>query len=61
MTYETILAMPDSLEKYRLLGNKLLKLQFHGATFFKAVEEHQRLFKIYNDEYMKKYILPFTK
>lgn len=61
MRYETIIAMPDSLEKYKKLGNKLMQLQPHGPLFEKALKEYKRLYKIYNDEYMKKYIIPFTK
>ena len=47
MKYETILAMPDSKEKFLKLERKLLKLQNHGATFFKALDEYNRLHKIY--------------
>lgn len=47
MKYETILAMPDSKEKFNRLENKLLKLQHHGEMFFKAQEEYKRLFQIY--------------
>lgn len=49
MKYETILALPDSKEKFLKLENKLLKLQHHGATFFKALEEYNRLHKIYRN------------
>lgn len=54
MRYETILAMPDSMEKYAKLTGKLLKLQPHGPLFCKALEEQQRLFKIYGHEYAEK-------
>ena len=47
MKYETILAMPDSKEKFLKLERKLLKLQHHGQMFFKAQEEWRRLFNIY--------------
>lgn len=47
MRYETILAMPDSKEKFLKLERKLLKLQHHGVDFFKAKEEWRRLFEIY--------------
>lgn len=47
MRYETILAMPDSKEKFLKLERKLLGLQHHGAEFFKAKEEWRRLFEIY--------------
>lgn len=47
MKYETIMKMPDSLEKFNKLENKLLKLQHHGEMFFMACEEYRRLFKIY--------------
>lgn len=47
MKYETILAMPDSKEKLLKLERKLLRLQHHGADFFKAKEEWRRLFNIY--------------
>lgn len=49
MKYETILAMPDSKEKFNRLENKLLKLQHHGEMFYKALEEYNRLFKIYRE------------
>ena len=51
MKYETILKMPDSYEKYRKLENKLLKIQFHGAIFFEALEEWKRLYNIYHINY----------
>lgn len=47
MKYETILAKPDSKEKFLQLERKLLKLQHHGEDFFKAKEEYKRLFDIY--------------
>jgi hypothetical protein len=47
MKYETILAMPDSKEKFLKLERKLLKLQHHGADFFKAKDEWRRLFDVY--------------
>ena len=47
MKYETILAMPDSKEKFLKLERKLLQLQPHGPLFFKAKEEWHRLFAIY--------------
>ena len=45
--YKTILAKPDSREKFLQLERKLLKLQPHGADFFRALEEYNRLFEIY--------------
>lgn len=48
MKYETILALPDSFEKYKKLERKLLRLQWHGADFFEAKKEWSRLFKIYH-------------
>ena len=50
MKYDTILAMPDSKEKFLKLERKLLKLQLHGKEFVKASEEYGRLFKIYRDQ-----------
>ena len=50
MKYETILAMPDSYEKYQKLERKLLKLQVHGALFFEAQKEWRRLYAIYHNE-----------
>lgn len=50
MKYETILAMPDSYEKYQKLERKLLKLQHHGEMFFKAKNEWRRLYAIYHNE-----------
>ena len=47
MKYETILAMPDSKEKFNKLENKLLKLQHHGEIYFKALDEYNRLHKLY--------------
>lgn len=47
MKYETILAMPDSKEKFLKLELKLLQLQHHGADFFKAKEEWRRLYDLY--------------
>lgn len=47
MKYETIMAMPDSREKFLKLERKLLQLQPHGAMFDKAREEWRRLFDIY--------------
>lgn len=54
LKYETILAMPDSYEKYQKLERKLLKLQFHDEMFFKAKDEWSRLWKIYHKERMMK-------
>ena len=50
MRYETILAMPDSKEKFLKLERKLLQLQHHGADFFKAKEEWRRLYDLYRRE-----------
>lgn len=50
MKYETILALPDSKEKFLKLERKLLKLQQHGPLFFKALDEYKRLFKIYRPQ-----------
>jgi len=50
MKYETILNMPDSKEKFKKLELKLMSLQHHGATFFKALDEYNRLFKIYRPQ-----------
>jgi hypothetical protein len=47
MKYETIMAMPDSREKFLKLERKLLKLQHHGAEFFRAKEEWRRLYEVY--------------
>lgn len=47
MRYDTILAMPDSREKFLKLERKLLKLQHHGSDFFRAKEEWRRLFDLY--------------
>ena len=47
MKYETLLAMPDSKEKFLKLEGKLLKLQPHGALFEKARNEWRRLYDIY--------------
>lgn len=47
MKYETIIALPDSERKFRLLENKLLKLQHHGEAFFKALDEYNRLYTVY--------------
>lgn len=47
MSYKTIMALPDSKEKFLALERKLLALQYHGADFFKAQEEWLRLFHIY--------------
>lgn len=47
MKYRTILAMPDSREKFYKLERKLLKLQPHGKEFFEAKDEWKRLFNIY--------------
>lgn len=47
MKYETILAMPDSKEKFLKLERKLLQLQHHGTVFFEAKKEWRRLFEIY--------------
>lgn len=50
MKYETILAMPDSYEKYQKLERKLLKLQVHGALFFEVQKEWRRLYTFYHKE-----------
>ena len=50
MKYETILAMPDSPEKFKKLEKKLMQLQHHGGDFFAALAEFNRLFKIYRTE-----------
>lgn len=47
MRYETILAMPDSKEKFLKLERKLLRLQHHGDDFFRAKEEWRRLYDLY--------------
>lgn len=47
MKYETILNLPDSKEKFLKLERKLLKLQPHGAEFFEALKEYNRLFDLY--------------
>lgn len=47
MKYSTILAKPDSKEKFQQLERKLLKLQWHGDEFFEALEEWHRLWEIY--------------
>lgn len=47
MKYSTILAMPDSKEKFLRLEKKLLQLQPHGIEFLNAKEEWRRLFNIY--------------
>jgi hypothetical protein len=49
MKYSTILAMPDSKEKFLKLERKLLQLQHHGQDFFEAKEEWRRLFHIYRE------------
>ena len=48
MKYKTIIALPDSREKYLKLEKKLLKIQYHGPEFFEAKKEWSRLFKIYH-------------
>lgn len=48
MKYKTIIALPDSREKYLKLEKKLLRLQFHGPEFFEAMEEWRRLFDLYH-------------
>ena len=50
MKYSTILAMPDSIQKFHRLERKLLKLQPHGAEFEEAKKEWHRLFNIYRKE-----------
>lgn len=51
MKYSTILAMPDSYEKFNKLENKLLKLQITGGPeWCRANEEWKRLFKKYQEE-----------
>ena len=47
ISYEKLLALPDSPEKFLLLEKKLLKLQHHGADFFRALEEYKRMFPKY--------------
>lgn len=47
MSYDTLIALPDSKQKFLTLERKLMKLQHHGQDFFKAKEEWSRLFKIY--------------
>jgi hypothetical protein len=47
MSYKTLMALPDSKEKFLALERKLLKLQHHGNDFFEAKEEWRRLFHIY--------------
>lgn len=47
MKYETLLAMPDSKEKFLKLERKLMQLQPHGPLFEKASQEWRRLFDIY--------------
>lgn len=62
MTYESILSMPDSKEKFLKLECKLLQIQMKGALFFAAKEEWSRLFKIYRKggEHIMKYYLTTT-
>lgn len=43
MSYERLIEMPDSKEKFLVLEKKLLQLQHHGADFFKAKDEWKRL------------------
>lgn len=47
MSYKTLIALPDSKEKFLTLERKLLKLQHHGNDFFEAKKEWRRLFDIY--------------
>lgn len=47
MSYKTLIALPDSVEKFYALGRKLMALQHHGQDFFKAKDEYFRLYKIY--------------
>ena len=47
MGYKTMLALPDSKEKFLTLERKLLKLQPHGPEFENAVIEWRRMFDIY--------------
>lgn len=47
MKYETLTAKPDSYEKFTRLESKLLKPQFHGGTFFAAMDECHRLHMVY--------------
>lgn len=49
MKYETILKLPDSKEKLHKLERKLLKLQPHNETFFKAKSEWSRLYDLYHN------------
>lgn len=49
MKYETILALPDSKEKFLKLERKLLSLQHHGSQFFEALAEYNRLFSKYRN------------
>ena len=50
MKLETILAMPDSKQKFLKLERALLKIQWHGDTFFKAKDEWSRLWNIYRKD-----------
>ena len=50
MSYSTLINLPDSKEKFDALERKLLKLQYHGAEFFRAQDEWMRLFGIYRKE-----------
>lgn len=47
MSYETLIGLPDSKEKFLTLERKLLKLQYHGEEFFRAKDEWKRLYEIY--------------
>ena len=47
MKYSTIMAMPDSLEKFLKLEKKLLKPQHHGKDFQEGMKEYSKLFKLY--------------
>ena len=50
MSYDTLINLPDSKEKFLALERKLLKLQYHGAEFYRASDEWMRLFRIYRKE-----------
>lgn len=54
MGYNTLLSLNDSYEKFLILEYKLLKI---GGCYapIKVKEEYNRLYKIYNDERMKRY------
>lgn len=47
MSYKTLIALPDSKEKFLALERKLMKLQHHDFDFYKAKKEWRRLYDIY--------------